>query len=94
MSFNSIRIMACDTFPTPNINMWSNWLWWIGVSSQTIFIYTFNMLLLDGKSFFRSQKDLKLIYLSASIALELWLVIHFQHEKSTCTVTGDKATFS
>jgi len=50
------------------------------------------MLLYDGKSFFRSQKDHKLIYLLASIALELWLVIHFQHQNSICRVTGDKAT--
>jgi len=47
------------------------------------------MLLVGGKSFFRSQKDHKLIYLLASIALELWLVIHFQHQKSICRVTGD-----
>jgi len=90
ISFHSIRIMACDT----KIYMWSNWWWLLGVSSQTIVICTFNMLLLDGKSFFRSQKDLKLIYLWASIALELWLVIHFQHQNSICRVTGDKATFS
>jgi len=89
MSFHSIRIMACDTFSTPKINMWSDWWWWLGVSSQTIVIFTFNMLLVDGKSFFRSQKDLKLIYLWASIALELWLVIHFQYQKSICGVTGD-----
>ena len=52
----------------------------LGVTSQTIVIFTFHMLLLDGKSFFRSQKDLKLIYLWASISLELWLVIHFQYQ--------------
>ena len=56
---------------------------------QTIVIYTFNMLLLDGKSFFRSQKDLKFIYLWASIAWELCLVIHFQHQKFVCRVTCD-----
>jgi len=89
MSFNSIRIMAGYTFSIPKINMWSDWWWLLGVSSQTIVIFTFNMLLVDGKSFFRSQKDLKLIYLWASIALELWLVIHFQHQKLICGVTGD-----
>jgi len=89
MSFNSIRRMACDTFSIPKINLWSDWWWWLGVSSQTIVIFTFNMLLLDGKSFFRSQKDLKLIYLWASIASELWLLIHFQHQKLLCGVTGD-----
>jgi len=47
------------------------------------------MLLVDAKLFFRSQKDLKLIYLWASITFELWLVIHFQHQKSICIVTGD-----
>jgi len=39
------------------------------------------MQLLNGKSFYRSQKDLKLIYLWASIALEIWLVILFIHQK-------------
>ena len=89
MSFNSITIMAGDTFSTPKINMWSDCWWWLGVSNQTIVIYTFNMLLLDGKSFFKSQKDFKLIYLWASIALELWLVILFNNQKSRCGVTGD-----
>ena len=46
------------------------------------------MLLFDGKSFFRSKKDLKLIYLWASIALELWMEIHFQHQKSISRVIG------
>jgi len=63
MSFNSIRIMAGNTFSPPKINMWSDWCWWLGVSTQTIVIFTFNMLLLDGKSFFRSQNILWLIYL-------------------------------
>jgi len=94
MSFNSIRIMAGYTCSIPKIYMWSEWWWWLGVSSQTMVIYTFNMLLLEGKTFFRSQKDLKLIYLWAPIALELWLVIHFQHQNPICRVTGDKATLS
>jgi len=74
MTFNSIRIIAGYTFSTPKINIWSDWWWLLGVFSQTIVIFTFNMLLDDRKSFFRSQKDLKLIYLWAWIALELWLV--------------------
>ena len=51
MSFNSIRIMACDTFPTPKINMWSDWWWLLGVSTQTIVIFPINRLFLPGKSF-------------------------------------------
>jgi len=51
--------------------MWSDWWWWFGVSSQTIVLFAINMLLLNGKSFFSSQKDLKIIYLCATIALEL-----------------------
>jgi len=94
MSFNSIRIMAISYIKSSKINLWNDWWWFLSVSSQNIVIFTFNMLLFDGKSFFRSQKDLKLIYLWASIALELWQVIHFQHQKSICRVTGDKATFS
>jgi len=55
---------------------------------QTIVIFTFKMLLLNGKSFFRSQKDLKLIYLWASIALELWLDMCFNHQKLIDRVIG------
>jgi len=44
---------------------------------------------LNGKSFFRSQKDLRLIYLWASIALEIWLVMYISHKKWICGVTGD-----
>jgi len=57
----------------------------LGVFSQTIVIFTFNLLLVGGKLFFRSQKNHKLIYLWAS----LWLVVHFQHQKSIYRVTGD-----
>jgi len=47
------------------------------------------MIFLNGKLFFRSKKDLKLIYLWASIALELWLDMYFNHQKSTHRVTSD-----
>jgi len=59
------------------------------VSSQRIVKFTFDMLMVNRKSFFRSQKDLKLIFLWASISLELWLAIYFIHQKSECWVTGD-----
>jgi len=51
--------------------------WWggLGVSKKTIVTVTFNMLLIDGKSFYWSQKEHKLIYLSGSMALKLCLVI-------------------
>jgi len=51
-------------------------------SCKAIAIFIFNMLLLNGKIIFRRQKELKLIYLWASIALGLWLVIHFNHQKT------------
>ncbi len=88
MSFNSIRIIAGYTFSTPKIYMYSDWWWLVGISNKTIIIFIFIMLLVDGKSFFSSQKDLKLIYLWAAIALEIWLVIHFKQQKSICGVTG------
>jgi len=47
------------------------------------------MLLVNGKTFFISQKKLKVNYLWASIAFELWLVIHFNHQKYICGVTSD-----
>ena len=49
--------------------------WWLfhGVSTQTIDKVTFNMLLNDGKSFFRIQKGHKHIYKWGSMSLELCL---------------------
>jgi len=125
------------------INELSNWWWFLGVSSQNIGVFTFNMLLLNGKnicqkskrsqnhllmsfnsiriiagyilnhhksmhgvtgesflvfpvklllfsvsicfclienSFLQVKKDLKLIYLWASIGLELWLDKYYSHQ--------------
>ncbi len=51
--------------------------WWsvFGVSKETIVTVIINMLFKDGKSFCRSQKDHKRIYLLGSMALKLCLVI-------------------
>jgi len=38
------------------------------------------------KFIFRSQKGFKLIYLWASIAIQIWLDIYFYQQKSTCGV--------
>ena len=90
MIFNSIRnIMAGYTFFTKK--EYVEWLGIVllGVSSQTIVIFDFNMLLFNGKSFFRSWKDIRLIYLWASVALEMWLVMCLYHQNWICGVTGD-----
>jgi len=71
VSFNSIWIMAGNTFLPPKINMWNDWWWLFGISSQTIVIFTFNMLLVNGKSFFRSQKT------SNSFTCELQLHLNY-----------------
>jgi len=89
MSFNSIRNMAGYVFVRPKMNLWSDWWYFFAVTSQSFVVFTFNMLLLNGKSFFRSQKDLRLIYLWASIALEIWLVMYLYDQKWICGVTGD-----
>jgi len=89
MSFNNIAIMAGYVFQSPEINMWNDWWWLVGVSSKTIVIFTFNMLLFNEKLCFRKQKDLQLIYLWASITLQLWLDMYFNHQKSICGMTGD-----
>ncbi len=89
MSFNSIIILAGYIFWLPKIRRQSDWWWLLGVSSQNIVIFTFNMLLFDETSFFRSQNFLKLIYLWASGALELWLDIYFDCQKWRCGLTGD-----
>jgi len=52
-------------FKLPKINLQSYWQYLLGFSSQTIVIFTFNMVLLDGKSFLRSQKRAE-IYLLMS----------------------------
>jgi len=46
------------------------------VSIETIVTITFNMLLHDGKSLFRSQKYHKLINLWGSMAMKLCLILH------------------
>jgi len=48
-SFNSIRIMIGYTFLKTTINIWSDCWWLLVVSSPTIVIFTFNMLLVDVK---------------------------------------------
>jgi len=53
-----------------------------GVSSQSVVVVTFNMLLLSGKSFFKSQKELKLIFLLASVAWPIWLFIYLLSAKT------------
>jgi len=45
--------------------------------SQSIVIFTFNMLLVNGKLSFRSQKELKLTFLWASVAWHIWLFKSF-----------------
>ncbi len=44
------------------------------------------MILVNGKTFFRSQQYLRLIKL---VALEIWLITYCYHQKSTCGVTSD-----
>jgi len=58
------------------IYFWSNRWCFLCVSKKTIVTVIFNMLLHDGKSFFRSWKYHKLIYLWGSMALKLCLVVH------------------
>jgi len=89
MSFSSIRNMAGYVFVWPKMNLWSDWWCILGVSSQSFIVFTFNMLLLNGKSFFRSKNILWLIYLWASIALEIWLVMYLYDQKRIGGMTGD-----
>ena len=90
MSFSTIRNMAGYVYISPKMNLWSDWWCFFAVSSQSFDIFTFNMLWLNGRSFFRSQKDLRLIYLWASEALEIWLVVmYLYYQNLICGVTGD-----
>jgi len=73
-------------FITKN-QLWVEWWCLVSVSNQSIVIFNFCMLLLNETSFFRSQIDLKLIYLWALGPLDIWLVIYF-YQKDTCTVNG------
>jgi len=75
-------------FISPKMTLWSDWWCILGVSSQSFDVFTFNMLLLNEKSFFRSPKDLRLVYLWASVALEIWLVMYLYHQNWICGVTG------
>jgi len=88
MSFCSTRIMIAYIFISPKMNLWSDWGCFLPVSSQIFVIFNFDMLLLNEKSFFRNQKDFRLIYFWASVALE-WLVVYFYHQKWIFGVTSD-----
>jgi len=56
MSFSSIRNMAGYIIISPKINLWSDWWCFLAISSQSFDVFTFNMLLVNEKLFFRSQK--------------------------------------
>ena len=76
VSFSSIKNMVGYILKSPKMNLWSDWSCFLAVFIQSFVVFTLNMLLIDGKSFFRSQKDLRFIYLWASVALEIWLVLY------------------
>jgi len=71
------------------IYFWSNRWCFLGVSKKTIVVVTFNMLSHDEKSFFRSQKYHKLIYLWGSMPLKLCLIVHEKWLKNILGVIGD-----
>jgi len=49
--FSSIRIIVDYIFESPKINLWSDWWCLLCVSSQSFGTFTFNMLLVNVKSF-------------------------------------------
>jgi len=78
MVFSRIANMAGYIFIT-KISLWSDWFCLIGVSCLIVVIFTFNMLLVNGKTFFRSQKhQIHLLMVFSSITI--WLVIYFGHK--------------
>jgi len=89
MSFYSIRIMIAYIFISPKMNLWSDWGCFLPVSSQIFVIFTLNILKVNEKLFFWSQKNLRFIYLWASVALQLWFDIYLYHQKWIYGVTGD-----
>ena len=68
-ALQNIRNVAGFISVSPKMNLWSDCWCFLTVSSQSFVVFTFNMLWLNGKSIFRSQKDLKLIYLWTSVLL-------------------------
>ncbi len=53
---NGIEFMLDNTWKWINMYFGSDWWWFLGVSSKTIDTVTFNMLLHDGKLFFKNAK--------------------------------------
>jgi len=64
-------------FIIKKINLCTAWWYLVHLSNQSII--TFNMLLINGVSFFRTSL----------VALELWLVVHCNYQHFSCRVTGD-----
>jgi len=65
--------------------MWSDWWWLLGVSTQTIVRFTFNMLLLDGILFFMLLPFLLNICTNSKI--KQWLLGHLQSFDKAFTST-------
>jgi len=59
MVFTSTANMAGYIFSSPVSNLWSDWYYLLHASSQSIDIFTFNIILDYGKC----QKNLRLIHL-------------------------------
>ncbi len=86
MSFSSIRCIDGYIFISPEINLWSDWWCFLAVSSHSSVALTFNMLLLNEKLFFWSQKDLRFIYLAMSFSS---IRIMVGYILLACRVTSD-----
>jgi len=81
--------MAGYILKSPTFKMWSNWWWLLGVSSQTIIIFTCKMLLFNGKSFFRCQKGPQTHLLMGFNSIRIMAGYTLKSPKTICGVTGD-----
>jgi len=51
ISFNANRIMIGYILKSSKINIWNDWWWLLGVSTQTIFIFSFTMSFISIKKY-------------------------------------------
>jgi len=51
--------MAGYTFSLPKINLWTDWLVTFSVFNESIVIFNFNMILVNGITMFISPKDVR-----------------------------------
>jgi len=81
--------MVVDLTKLPKIIVWSDWCCLLAVSSQTFVIFTFKILLVNGKSFFQKVQRHHTNLLMSFSSISNMVVDLIKLPKSLHGVTGE-----